>query len=233
MIFCTACGTQNTDEMKFCVKCGAPFAAPPAGSWRGSSDLENPVVKEPSSPLSAPYAPPSNPPYTPPPVTPAGMYQPNNYQYSAAFQMNYAQWIDRVIAAIIDSAIVFALVMIIWIVMMIVGVVSAVIHEALAALVFFLSFLIIFASSIGFLVYNKAYLVSKRGYSIGHGIMKLKVVTEQGSLVSTGTAVIRILVQFGLNFIPFGGIVNGLWPLWDEKRQALHDKVANTYVIKT
>jgi uncharacterized RDD family membrane protein YckC len=26
-------------------------------------------------------------------------------------------------------------------------------------------------------------------------------------------------------------LLDGLWPLWDERNQALHDKVANTFVI--
>jgi uncharacterized RDD family membrane protein YckC len=27
------------------------------------------------------------------------------------------------------------------------------------------------------------------------------------------------------------GLLNYLWPLWDQKRQALHDKVASTNVV--
>ncbi|NIK54488.1 RDD family protein [Kribbella shirazensis] len=31
----------------------------------------------------------------------------------------------------------------------------------------------------------------------------------------------------------FGALLDYLWPLWDDKNQALHDKVASTYVIRT
>jgi uncharacterized RDD family membrane protein YckC len=27
------------------------------------------------------------------------------------------------------------------------------------------------------------------------------------------------------------GLLNGLWPLWDDKKQGLHDKVAATNVV--
>ena len=40
------------------------------------------------------------------------------------------------------------------------------------------------------------------------------------------------LVPFisGIYFIIF--LLDGQWPLWDDKRQALHDKVASTQVVE-
>ena len=32
-------------------------------------------------------------------------------------------------------------------------------------------------------------------------------------------------------YVPW--LLDGLWPLWDDRNQALHDKVANTFVIDT
>jgi uncharacterized RDD family membrane protein YckC len=81
---------------------------------------------------------------------------------------------------------------------------------------------------------NKVYLVSKRGYSVGQGLMKLKVVDAHGNLIPTGTAVLRLLCTVGLQFVPVvGGFLDLLWPLWDKERQTLHDKAVGTYVIKT
>jgi uncharacterized RDD family membrane protein YckC len=31
----------------------------------------------------------------------------------------------------------------------------------------------------------------------------------------------------------FIALINYLWPLWDDKKQALHDKVAGTNVVRT
>jgi uncharacterized RDD family membrane protein YckC len=80
---------------------------------------------------------------------------------------------------------------------------------------------------------NKVYLVSKRGYSVGQGLMKLKVVDSHGNSISMGTAVLRLLCTVGLGFVPVvGGFLDLLWPLWDKQRQTLHDKAVGTFVVK-
>ena len=38
------------------------------------------------------------------------------------------------------------------------------------------------------------------------------------------------VLMFGL--LPFAWVVDGLWPLWDARNQALHDKLASTVVIR-
>lgn len=58
-----------------------------------------------------------------------------------------------------------------------------------------------------------------------------------------GTVLVRWLTQFGpsvLGSIQYVGylvstytLLDGLWPLWDTKRQALHDKAARTNVVRT
>jgi uncharacterized RDD family membrane protein YckC len=57
-----------------------------------------------------------------------------------------------------------------------------------------------------------------------------------------GTVVVRWLSQFGvglLGLVPVVGSLAGiyqllddLWPLWDDKKQAIHDKVAKTNVVR-
>lgn len=80
-------------------------------------------------------------------------------------------------------------------------------------------------------LYNKVYLIAQRGASIGQGFVKVKVVNAQGNLLTAGMALVRLLAQVGISFVPFGGFVDLLWPLWDERRQTLHDKAAGSYVI--
>jgi uncharacterized RDD family membrane protein YckC len=80
-------------------------------------------------------------------------------------------------------------------------------------------------------LYNRVYLVSQRGYSIGQGVMKLKVIDAQGRLLSQGTALIRLVVQAALGFVPLLPVLDLLWPLWDPYRQTLHDKAVGCYVI--
>lgn len=80
-------------------------------------------------------------------------------------------------------------------------------------------------------MWNRVYLVSKRGYSIGQGMSKLSVVTATGGKLTFGMALVRLLAQIGISMLPFGLIIDLLWPLWDERRQTLHDKAVNSYVV--
>ena len=40
-----------------------------------------------------------------------------------------------------------------------------------------------------------------------------------------------LLAHVGLSFLGPLGIIDLLWPLWDERRQTLHDKAVGCYVI--
>ena len=42
---------------------------------------------------------------------------------------------------------------------------------------------------------------------------------------------IRTGCYFGFSFFSILNLLDVLWPLWDEKKQALHDKVAGTNVV--
>lgn len=166
--------------------------------------------------------------------------------------MNYALWADRVIAALADGAIAAAVMIALYLLLMLLMVLLASLGAAGAASqtdvgsgigaifglgCYALCCVGIVLPPIAYLIVgllNKVYWVSKRGYSIGQGLMKLKVVDASGNLVSTGTALIRLLATVGLAFVPIvGGLLDLLWPLWDEQRQTLHDKAVGTFVIKT
>jgi uncharacterized RDD family membrane protein YckC len=55
---------------------------------------------------------------------------------------------------------------------------------------------------------------------------------DQPGPLPLGTAVLRRLVPLASQVVPFLSLLDGLWPLWDDKRQALHDKVAGTQVVE-
>jgi uncharacterized RDD family membrane protein YckC len=80
-------------------------------------------------------------------------------------------------------------------------------------------------------LYNSVYLIAQRGFSIGQGLVKIKVVDQNGNLLTMGTAAIRLLVRVAISFVPVLPILDMLWPLWDERRQTLHDKAVNCYVV--
>jgi uncharacterized RDD family membrane protein YckC len=243
MAICASCGTNNVDGTKFCVQCGAALAPSP-GAWRTpTEELNAPAGGSAPQPTSSPYTPPPSPNPTfqtpPPPPVPYGYATPAPTAYGTP--MNYAQWGDRVVAALIDGGINVGIMIVLFIIFgVLAGLGSAVggsDNNPLPGGIFCVGMLITFISIFGFGIYNKIYLVSKRGSSIGQNVQKLKVVDAAGNIPQTGTLVLRLLVQTGLGMVPMVGwilvLVDLLFPLWDEKKQTIHDKAASTFVIKT
>ncbi len=200
-MFCSRCGRQLDAGTTFCSGCGAPIGGP-----------EVPPV-QPSYSAPPPYVP------QPPPYAPA---------------LPYASWGDRAIGYIIDSLFVFAVMILLGAVLGSFFFASALSfghgHPFSGAMCCFLIFLFPLSTLLVGL-YNRVYLVSLRGYSIGQGLMKLKVVDAQGALLSQGTAFIRLIVHAALGFVPLLPFLDLLWPLWDPYRQTLHDKAVGCFVI--
>jgi uncharacterized RDD family membrane protein YckC len=245
MATCASCGTNNVEGTKFCVSCGATLAPAP-GSWRaGTEELQAPPIGGTGS-SSAPSGSPSSS-YTPNPAPPVySAPQPSSmYAQPAGVpgifgQLRYAEWIDRVLAALIDGALTFALMIVLFFIFGALTAASAGVggdDNPLPGGIFCIGMLVTFLSVFGLGIFNKVYLVSKRGASIGQGVMKLKVVDATGNIPPMGTLLIRLLVQVGMSFVPvlafFLVLLDVLWPLWDEQKQTLHDKAAGTFVVKT
>jgi uncharacterized RDD family membrane protein YckC len=77
------------------------------------------------------------------------------------------------------------------------------------------------------------------GQTVGKRVTGIRVVKEDGTPVTAGFAFTRqtlvIGVLFGwlailLLYIPT--FLNYLWPLWDDKNQALHDKIVKSRVVR-
>lgn len=71
-----------------------------------------------------------------------------------------------------------------------------------------------------------------RGQTVGKMAVSIKVVGTEGSPCGYGKAFLRWLIGAIINVVPFGFLVDVLWPLWDERKQTLHDKVAATLVVR-
>lgn len=167
-------------------------------------------MTDPQDPFAAPGDQPTPPPGygAPDPSTPA--YGAPAYGAPAGAWGTapaYAPWGVRVVAALIDVAIIIAAQI----------VVSAASYD-LAQLV-----------ALGIEVYF-AYLVGTRGQSPGKQVMKIKIVRDaDGQLLGFGTAVLRWLAHLvdvftlGLGF---------LWPLWDKKRQTFADKIVGSVSVR-
>jgi uncharacterized RDD family membrane protein YckC len=89
----------------------------------------------------------------------------------------------------------------------------------------------------------EALMLRFKGSTLGMMVLKLQVrLRERPGQLPWSAIGLRILVQFGylltavvpllylaLFWYPY---LDGLWPLWDKKRQALHDRAARTNVIQ-
>lgn len=224
MAFCTNCGTQNLDNAQFCTACGARMgtATPPPPQPSVTPPLPPPQVPG----QTPPQTPPQSPPWSgPPPATP----------YTPGFQpgVTYAQWTDRAVGYIIDSLLVGLVMGVLYAIMGgLFAAMSGFGHDSMAGGMCCVMIVLFPVSTLLVGIYNRVYLVSQRGYSIGQGVMKLKVIDANGNLLSFGTAFIRLLAQIGLGLVPLGSLLDLLWPLWDDKRQTLHDKAVSSFVIK-
>jgi uncharacterized RDD family membrane protein YckC len=103
---------------------------------------------------------------------------------------------------------------------------------------FFLQFLVLAAAAFGFgLVINYLYQVEmafRSGQTIGKRVMKIRVLpVDPARTLTRGMAAKRFVVEYGSGLVPGLSWVDGLWQLWDKPwRQCLHDKFAQTLVIK-
>ncbi|MGC4940202.1 RDD family protein [Kribbella sp. DT2] len=145
------------------------------------------------------------------------------YNYSLPGQL--ASWGSRVLASIVDS--------IVPIIVIVVGVITALAisgdsdelsNAGGAAMV------IGYLASIVFQIWNRVVRQGRTGQSLGKKVVGLKVVApETGALIGFGRNFGREVCAFIFNQFCF---LNVLWPLWDDKHQTWHDKVASDIVIK-
>ena len=95
--------------------------------------------------------------------------------------------------------------------------------------------------ALGF-VYNVGFLMWKQA-TPGKLLLGLRVrLRETPGAMPIGTVLLRWLGQFGvglLGLVPFVSsiswiysLLDYLWPLWDDKKQAIHDKIAGTNVVR-
>lgn len=128
--------------------------------------------------------------------------------------LRHADWGERVGATLVDWVILF--------VPLLVLTSLGDVLEDLAALVWF--------AFAGYL----SWLNGSKGQTPGKALMGLKVVRDSdGSTLGGPVGLVRAVV-LALMFAFTGGVlwaVALLWPAWDRKKQALHDKVVNAVVV--
>ena len=185
--------------------------------------------------------PPGYPPQAQPPPSPQTSYPPaSNAQGPVSPQGRpLASWGQRVGAAFIDFVVVIVPA---FIIMAIAGVgafaasdIDPVTDElvddtgVIATLV--VTAAIVSALMIAYQVYFNG---SEKGQTVGKKALDIQVRSEAtGGPIGYGTSFLRSLVAAALGFVWIGSLVDLLFPLWDPKRQTLHDKAVGSLVVDT
>lgn len=70
------------------------------------------------------------------------------------------------------------------------------------------------------------------GQTVGKKVTRIRVHrSDDGAVITYGTAFLRAFTAWILSFVPILPLIDVLWPLWDVKKQTLHDKMASTIVL--
>jgi uncharacterized RDD family membrane protein YckC len=184
----------------------------------------------------------SGPPVAPPPPPRSGMPAfPAPSGFDEPSGVLYATWGIRLGAYLIDALIFLIPLVLLYVVLhhshaLEVRVMMQQAHHK-ARHITLLPFLI---TAVLYLVYATILCGGPRGQTVGMALVKIRVVRDQthdalGYGRAFGRALLeQVLRQLGLIVI-FGAliwIVDMLFPLWDGKRQTLHDKAASTVVLR-
>lgn len=104
-----------------------------------------------------------------------------------------------------------------------------------------LAIIVVINLALGF-AYNVGFLMWKQA-TPGKLMLGLRVrLRETPGPMPLGTVLLRWVAQFAVGIfgiVPYVGSITGiysildyLWPLWDDKKQAIHDKIAKTNVVR-
>jgi uncharacterized RDD family membrane protein YckC len=218
-------------------------SAPPPSSVPAPMPPPTPPPTPPSDPLVAQAPPPMPPPPPPPASYPAGASAPFPAPpFDGSSGLPYAMWGSRLGGYLIDLLIFLPVLIVLYFVFKNQHVLQVHLmmrsngthrREHFSLLSFILT-------SLMFIVYATVLCGGPRGQTVGMRLVGTRVVREStndvlGYGVALGRAVVeQIFRLLGILSILLGVVwlLDMLWPLWDKKKQTLHDKVVRTVVLR-
>ena len=180
-------------------------SGPPQGTYGGPGPNQ-PGPGQPSR-YGQPYG-------QPPTGYQAGPVMGGGYAYGAP---PYASWITRVSGYLVDALPTWVLI----------AMGAALLgHGGAGAAIGFIFYL----ASLGWVGYNRWYRAGTTGQSLGKSATNVRLISEQtGQPIGGGMAFVRDLCHVVDAIICYLGF---LFPLWDDKRQTLADKIMSTVVVR-
>ncbi len=214
-----------------------PPTPPPPDSWPPPGAGQQGQGAWPPQPPGQQWAP-------GPGTAPGGQPWPQPVHYrpvpTDAFGRPLAEWWKRLVALIVDSVVLNVPISIVFGVLF--GLAGADIDvdpvtgevtglEGLAGAMGVYAVVALVVSWAYFAVLNG----SQRGQTIGKMALRIQVrdARAEGGPIGVGRGAVRYLLPGPASWFTCGllALVDGLWPLWDERREALHDKLAGSVVV--
>lgn len=222
-MFCTKCGSQNSDNATFCNSCGSALAAlTPSGQQ---------FSPEPARFAPADFARPDAPRWTPPPP-PDSFPVTGQYRYAGFWIRFIAQFVDGLIIGIAASIIAVPLIF------------AAIFGTGLGALIQagngndlppeavlpFVGFILLFVFAVlaGQWFYFAYFESSESQATPGKKMLGLQVIDVDGRRISFGRATGRFFGKFLSGALFNAGYIMAAFTA---RKQALHDMLASTLVI--
>jgi uncharacterized RDD family membrane protein YckC len=144
-----------------------------------------------------------------------------------------AEWLPRVGAAVIDAFVRLAIVLAFGLV----GALAFVGGEDAGGAGVLVG--VIVGGVLASVVYAPWMIATRDGQTVGHRASGTRIVMADGSPLSAGRALVREVLVKALLFEGAGGflfgiptLLNYVWPLFDERKEALHDKMCATRVVE-
>ena len=150
----------------------------------------------------------------------------------------YASWGRRALASLADGLVAFGFLVVVSIPL---GIVSYawLDEQTLRAVIDYVSVAFLLAFLMLYFPLTMRRQGEHNGQTWGKQLCGIRVMREDGEPVDARLAIQReVLLKYlvfwvlsaFLLFIPT--TANSLWPVWDDRNQALHDKIARTFVVK-
>ncbi len=179
----------------------------------------------------------------PPPHPPDDSPPPQGYPYYAPPawvlpKKAYTRWTTRVVASLIDWAPIWVIALIPFLGLLVAGDVECLdsiygsgdsyCSSAVSDFWTSVQFIAVLPGAVYFF-WNFCYRQGRTGQSIGKSAMKFKVVSEKTwQPIGFWMSLVRQIAHYVDQLLCYVGY---LWPLWDEKRQTLADKMVGTVCV--
>lgn len=86
--------------------------------------------------------------------------------------------------------------------------------------------------SVAFDLWNRGVRVGTRGQSLGKQAVGVHVLGRDARVIGAGAGFFRWLVGVLLQATIIGTLVDLLWPLWDPRKQTVHDKTVTSFPVR-